>query len=394
MYTTRPLSQYKTFPDSLLESPDGPNSGFLVIQDEESETYRCFGLCKKKFLDNLPFPQNKNLTVYYAESYGEAAHVSLDDVFLVPVLNLPLSANRYYAIKPHGKHKGEAYTCSREEDKTTCCFCRCVKDVKPRPLDPKDMYQQVEITNYESRCSCEGQFKAKSVATDGFPPFFLRRKGWSIYTKTPKDYQLHEALGINADLRARFPEFEFPLSYKSSEAVVVGKWFSPFMFIKDGTLKDQIKTSIFYQITLEQRWDQIYTCQNYYNQENSVNVDVTLDTENAYIAGQKAVWDEKNIANGMILFRAFGKNGEETYVGLREEVVQRMKWEQERGGWSRGGKERQVKVSIEEKFGEKFSWREFGCYVLVESFVVKRMDGSVAMIYDFVHTQHLRSKWE
>lgn len=101
----------------------------------------------------------------------------------------------------------------------------------------------------------KGYFNAKSVATLGFPPSFLRRKEWPIYTKTPKNYQLSEALGINADLRARFPEFDFPLSNRSSEAVVVGKWYSLFMFIRVGTLKDQIKRSIFYQTTLEQRWE-------------------------------------------------------------------------------------------------------------------------------------------
>lgn len=243
-------------------------------------------------------------------------------------------------------------------------------------------------------CITKGHFYAKSVAPDGFPPYFLRRKGWTMYSKTPKNYQLDEAQGINAALRARLPDFGFPLSSKSCESVVVGKWYSPFMFIKDGTLKDQVKRSIFYEITLEQRWDQIYTCQNYYNESNSVHIDITLDTENAYIAGQRAAWDQKKMGNGMILFRVFGKNGEETWVGLREELIQRMKWEEERGGWTGGGDGRQVKVSREQKFREIDNWKEFALYVLVESFVFKRMDGSVAMTYEFVHTHQLRNKLE
>lgn len=114
---------------------------------------------------------------------------------------------------------------------TTCCFCKHVKDIKTRPLDLKNIYQQVEIFN--NGTVCKGYFCAKSVAADGFPPYFLRRKGWSIHTRTPNS-NLQEAPGTNTALRSRLPAFDFPLSYKSSEAVVVGKWYTPFMFIKDG----------------------------------------------------------------------------------------------------------------------------------------------------------------
>ncbi|KAL3510910.1 hypothetical protein ACH5RR_030311 [Cinchona calisaya] len=136
---------------------------------------------------------------------GAACHegVGFDILILyrvfIPVLNLSLSSNRYYVIQPHGIHKGKRH------------------------------------------------FYAKSVAPDVFPPYFLRRKGWSVRTKTPKHYKLDEAPGLNAALRAKLLEFNFPPSYKSSKAVVVGKWYSPFMFIKDGTLKDQMERSMFYQ---------------------------------------------------------------------------------------------------------------------------------------------------
>ena len=39
-------------------------------------------------------------------------------------------------------------------------------------------------------------------------------------------------------------------------------------------------------------------------------------------------------------------------------------------------------------------WRSFSCYVLVESFVLKRNDGSVVIVFDFMHTHQLRSKWD
>ncbi|KAL5855954.1 hypothetical protein ACOSQ4_005756 [Xanthoceras sorbifolium] len=74
-----------------------------------------------------------------------------------------------------------------------------------------------------------------------------------------------------------------------------------------------------------------------------------------------------------------------------------MNWEEERVGWVRGN-ERQVSVKREEQccggVHGSDQWRKFGCYVLVERFVLKRMDGSLFLTYDFKHTHHIRSKWE
>ncbi|THG16972.1 hypothetical protein TEA_021977 [Camellia sinensis var. sinensis] len=590
MYVARPLSYYLRSPEYLSLPPEGPNSGYLVIQDEESETTTCFGLCKNRYLINLPFPQNKDLTVQ--DSSGTVFY----DATFVPVLNQPLSSNLYYAIKLHGSRKGcmlesesvpgleriarflllldfdclhrEAYACSREEDMRTCCFCNCIRDVDPRPLDPNDIYQQFQIIPYATACRSGGTFYATSILPDAFPPYFLRTKGWEIYTKTveftpceggdalpwehtlvnngrpptilksqgwrlpkgsptysltykwrlrgeskirancqtsvrtsetepnirdcstdnkrmwkrqevvqkcrrakagcseisseqgnlrmlmrqtlkfsscssvhharscmivkgiqaggaghpirgcriswlrkfkdsrswagsqiptktPKNYELGEALGINTALRASLPAFDFPLSYKSSEAIVVGKWYCPFMFIKDGTLRDQMKISMFYEMTLEQRWEQIFTCENGYNQGNVVSVDVTVQRERVIVVGREAVWDENNVANGVIWFTSFGGVGEEVNIGLSSLIVDRMKWEQERGGWL-GGEKRQVTVNKTEEYAGigVGGWSRFGCYVLVERFVLKRMDGNVVLTYDFKHTHVLRSKWE
>ncbi|CAB4295499.1 unnamed protein product [Prunus armeniaca] len=74
-----------------------------------------------------------------------------------------------------------------------------------------------------------------------------------------------------------------------------------------------------------------------------------------------------------------------------------MKWEQGRVGWV-GGNERRVRVERVEEFGGTGGrWKRFGCYVLVERFVLKRMsmNGSLALLtYDFKHTHQIRSKWE
>ena len=90
--------------------PEGPSSGIMVIQDEESEPTCCFGLCKSSDIKDLPFPQNKSLEHRYTTGIGIACNTThhFQDVVFIPVLNQPLSSNRYYVIQPHGKHKGYA----------------------------------------------------------------------------------------------------------------------------------------------------------------------------------------------------------------------------------------------------------------------------------------------
>ncbi|KAG8382970.1 hypothetical protein BUALT_Bualt05G0135300 [Buddleja alternifolia] len=312
MYVTRRLSQLLKSPESLTQQPDGPNSGFLVIQDAESETYTCFGSCKDRALRELPFPQNKELKLSDADS--------VEYILLIPVLNQPLSSNRYYAIVPHGKHKG-----SRENIKI---------DVAAQGLDSK--------------------------------------------------------------LRARLPEFDdLCISLKSSQPCRVGKWYCPFVFVKEGTLRDQVERSMYYEMTLAQRWEQIFTCQKntYDNPGNSVAVDSLVEKEEVFVEGVKALWSEKNVADGVIWFTSYGPGGGETRVGLRVEIVERMKWEQARAGWV-GGEERQVKIDRVEEFKGVGEWSVFGCYVLVERFNLKRMDGSLVMSYAFKHCQQVKTKWE
>ncbi|KAM4092766.1 hypothetical protein ACB094_06G065500 [Castanea mollissima] len=262
MYVTRPLSMFQKDPSALsLPPPEGPNSGILVIEDEEAEQqYTCFGLCKSDEFKDLPFPQNKNLNLRYSSGGGENQYVSYFYANLIPVLNQPLSSNRYHAIKRRGSHKGEAYQNS-EEDMGSCFCFKYVSDVTPKPLDPNDIHQQFEIHLNERGCQ-RGGFVAKPITPDGFPPKFLRRKGWEVHTSTPNNFQLGNALGLDSALRARLPEFNFSLSCTSSQPVVVGKWYSPFMFIKEGTLKDQMSTSMYYELTLEKKWEQIFACEN------------------------------------------------------------------------------------------------------------------------------------
>ncbi|KAM1065316.1 hypothetical protein TB1_020189 [Malus domestica] len=398
MYVTRPLSVCRRSPLSLsLPPPEGPNSGYLVLHDDDSVEINCCG-CEDDSVNGLPFPQNKDLRV----GYGSDG----DDVAFIPVLNQPLSSNRYHVIPRTGRHKGEACTNTREEDTYIgCCGCKNIPDAKPKPLDPSDIYQQIEIVQ---RGSDRSQFFAKSVDPDGFPPYFLRRKGWGVTMSKPRRYRLGEASGLISSLRASLPGFEFPLSHDCSEVVCVGKWYCPFMFVKEGgvKLKDQMKYSMYYEIKLEQRWEKIFDTVNE-NAESKKNpavfVDAFVQREVVFVGGNEAVWDERTSdtdAGDMFMwFKSFDGAGRETSVALSMKVVERVKWEQERVGWV-GGDERKVRVErVEEFVGTGGGgWKRFSCYVLVERFVLKRMSttGSAAVLlaYDFKHTHQIRSKWE
>ncbi|XP_074323930.1 uncharacterized protein LOC141660845 [Apium graveolens] len=288
---------------------------------------------------------------------------------------------------------GKAYACSKEEDMTTCCFCRHVKDVKPRPFDPYYKLQQFKVVKYETK----GSFYAKFVAGGAFPPSFLRTRGWNISTKAPKNYRLGEALGLDSTLRARLPDLSFSINHKSSEAVVVGRWYCPFIFIKDGRLtsRDQMEKSMFYEMTVDQRWELIFE-HNKTDSGNTVMVNAFVKKEVVSVGGTKAVWNEKNMVDRSCKTKWFKGSGnrKKVCIGLSSEIVERMKWEEERVGWVGGG-ERQVRVhKVEEFRGGVEEWRKFRCNVLVERFVLKRMDGSLVMTYDFNHTHQLKCIWE
>ncbi|RYR79788.1 hypothetical protein Ahy_A01g004598 isoform C [Arachis hypogaea] len=373
MYSTRPRSLLKKDINALSKAPssEGPNSGYLVLQDEAAQSYGFFGLVKDRNINHFPFPQSKNLTVNTDRAEGSTR--DNHEVMFIPVLNQPLSSNRYYVIWRKGKHQGEACTSSSEEDMVTCLCCNFVNDVKPRPLDPFNQYQQFEIIMKSSG------FYAKSVAPDGIPPSFLRTK--------------EEALGLNQLLRSQLPAFDFPLSNDCSGSVVVGNWYCPFMFVKEGMkLKDQMKRYVFYKLTLEQRWQKILSMKNSSVIGNDGNdgvlVDVVVETEFAMVGGKEAKWGEGNGVDGVVWFSV----GRGVRVGLSSVIVERMKWEQERGGWlSRNRRHERI---IKKKLEGGTKWENFACYVLVESFVLKRMDGSFVLTYGFRHTHQTMCKWE
>ncbi|AES96324.1 hypothetical protein MtrunA17_Chr5g0414441 [Medicago truncatula] len=387
MYATRLLSMYKMNPSALSDPPpSGPNSSYLVILDEEAQTYCCFGLCKDHRIKNFPIPQNKEVTINYTSCIENMITREIntysEEAMFIPVLNQPLSSNRYYVIRREGKYQGQASTSSKEEDKTTCLCCSFVRDVKPKALEPFNDYQQVEIIKKGNG------FRAKSVASDGIPPGLLRKKSWKLNASTPRNYHFSEALGSNDSLRFKLPNFNFPIFNDCSESVVVGKWYCPFMFVKEGmNLKEHMKMSTFYELTLEQRWEKIFSKEN--SGEGDVLVDVVIQTEIAKVEGKDAVWDENRLVDGVLWF----KSVEEKSVGLSLEVVEAMKWEQRRFGWN-AGNERQVRVTKVEEFDGANKWKKFSSYVLVESYSLRRMDSKLVLTYDYRHSHQIRSKWE
>ncbi|XP_074274722.1 uncharacterized protein LOC141598828 [Silene latifolia] len=393
MYTARSLTYYRNTPGALSQPPEGPNSGYLVIQDEESTGTHFFGLLKDREVKDLPFPQNKLLTVRHSSGTAEHRHVTHDEVYLIPVINQPLSSNLYYAIKADGKHKGETYANSKEEDVIiNCCGIRSIKDAKPRSFDSQDIYQQFQFSTTTSTWRDSTTLLAKSFAPNGHPPHFLRRKAWTISGKTPRNFTLHEVSGLNTSLRAHLPDFNFPISQQcSTPPLVVGTWYCPFMFIIEGSEKERIKNSVFYHMTLEQRWERVFSVDNNdYGHANKVTVDIVVPTEVARIGGQEEALAYMNNDNKVVWFKTRDRE-----VGLSKLIVDRMMWEEERVGWVKVIEDKQVRVVKEEVYeGLVNGWRSFGCYVLVESFVLKRNDGSIVMTYDFMHTHQLKSKWE
>ncbi|CAN0929883.1 hypothetical protein LINGRAHAP2_LOCUS37316 [Linum grandiflorum] len=102
--------------------------------------------------------------------------------------------------------------------------------------------------------------------------------------------------------------------------------------------------------------------------------------------------------DGVVWFKSGNKNvglsNVNKNVGLGELIVERMEWEEERVGW-RKDNDGIVRVKKVEEFkgGMKIRKR-FGYFVLVERFVLRRMDESFVMSYEFKHLHQFRTKWE
>ncbi|XP_042022788.1 uncharacterized protein LOC121770059 [Salvia splendens] len=115
MYVTRPRSVYHHFPGALSLQPqaDVAYSGHLVVTDEESEAMDsfCCGIWRNHKINRLPFPSDRVLQVVHSSLQEEAGVIK---AWFVPVLDQPLSSNRYYVIKAKGRRKGPTHVRERE----------------------------------------------------------------------------------------------------------------------------------------------------------------------------------------------------------------------------------------------------------------------------------------
>ncbi|RCV31032.1 LOW QUALITY PROTEIN: hypothetical protein SETIT_6G143800v2 [Setaria italica] len=364
MYATKPLSLFKSQPEASLEPPpEGRNSGYLVVKGAVDEETRFWGLLPDRRVRELPFPQDRVLKVRYTVGAGENRSTHEEAVVFVPVPDQPLASNRYYAVIAKGKRKGLVRACSREEDMATCCFCRCISDVAPRPFDPADVYQQVEIVQRR-----RGWFTARAVAADAFPSSTLRHKYWEVYASKSKKFDLGEALGLDAAaLRTRQLAVAdtFPVA---ATAAAVGKWYAPFYLVKEAGVTPH-GAQRFYEVTLEQRWEPV--------RPDAGGGVSKLASKKALVGGiVEAEQESLNSRHGdaYVWFRAAATG---QMVGVCTSMWERMRWEQCRGGW----------VDEEEDAG-----KVAGGSVLAERFVMKRLDGSVVVAFDFVHFNKVRAK--
>ncbi|BAH94304.1 Os08g0414000 [Oryza sativa Japonica Group] len=238
---------------------------------------------------------------------------------------------------------------AREEDKTRILFLSFVDDAPPRPFHHGDVYQQVEVAPHYPM-----GFKAAAVAPDGVPPSLLRLKGWQVSktSRTSYDGLADHAHWVDWPLRRRMPDLDgFGIGAGGgSPAAVVGKWYCPFMFIRDGErrLKDQVNRCMFYEMTLEQRWEEIYSCDNTHRgsisgkqPDDEVKVNVTVRRSTALLGGTGAVVQEggPQEVDGVMWFRPAApppNSGAAGGVGVDMVVWEKMKWELERGGWVDG----------------------------------------------------------
>ncbi|KAH9295800.1 hypothetical protein KI387_039388 [Taxus chinensis] len=296
----------------LFPPPAGPNSAYLVLQedaeeeDAKDEDVCCWGCCDYNRVRELPFPQDKCLTILYSSGSGQNQRTEQDRVYFIPVLGQSISSNCYYVVRAEGNHKG----------------------------------------------------------------------------------------GKNASLRAQLPPFDFPIFQERPYVVVVGEWYCPFIFIKEvGTGLDDPKTQLmdspFYKMELHKYWEEIHSVQVQAG-EKDVSVNKTVRLEEGLLFGEEAT-EESRDEDGSVWFKGSGKQyGKTNGVRISWPIIAKMKEDHGRNRSEQGGGE----VRVEKSFSGTASATKFACYVVVEKYVLKRMEGGIVLTYSFRNCNHIQGKWE
>eukprot|EP01018_Ginkgo_biloba_P007185 Gb_22146 [translate_table: standard] len=397
MYTTISLREYRQNAATsnggiLYPPPKGPHSAYLVFQDDENEDDNytkdtcCWGCCEDNRVRELPFPQDKCLTVEFTRRSGEKSHTDMDRVYFIPLPGQPISSNCYYVVRAEGKHKGLVETCSKEEDMRMVCCCRFIKDIRPRSLEVDSPYQQIQVIQKKSR------FTTKSIVSDGFPPEFLRKKHWVIKAKELRGNhgKLPHVQGLNDHLRSQLPSLDFPILEKRSGIVRVGEWYCPFIFIKElGGLEDpkrQLMETPFYKMDLEKFWEEIYSIDG--SGEGDIIVEKTMRVEEGLLLGREIV-EQTRDDDGSVWMKGLMGTKELKGVRLSRHIIEKMKTDQ-----GRVGKSADEVLTVKKSFSSIGKGRKFACYVVVERYVLKRMDESIVLTYCFRNSNQIEGKWE
>lgn len=193
----------------------------------------------------------------------------------------------------------------REVERVTCCFCIRFNHVhrykKPQP-DPYDIHQQVVITTTSSP-SCS-YYHAKPADPNAILPAYLM-SSWTLENRTSTLRLIDDAKGLNVELRSKLPGLDM--------SVVVGKWYVPFLFVKEGDIIDQVKISMYYNMTLHQRWEEVFFYENVHNEDCiQVAVDVDLEAQVIKVEGQKINIETTNLdAKGIVWFQVLDHEGKQ-----------------------------------------------------------------------------------
>ncbi|MBA0716618.1 hypothetical protein Golax_015437, partial [Gossypium laxum] len=209
-----------------------------------------------------------------------------------------------------------------------CCSRRIIQDIEPKPFDHRDQYQQFRI------CSDDvGRFYAKPIVP-------------------------HR---LDDSIRSRLPELD------SGTNMIIGKWYTPFVFVKESSMmRVQMEKSLFYIVTLEKLWEKICSWENDGSSKGDVmTLNVEIKREIDFLFGVEVLRGSEMDNEGFVWFRYGGEK-----LGLSLAVLEGMRWLEEVVGWVDGVErvERVVEIGG--------GWRRIDCYVLVERFALRRMDGT------------------
>ncbi|GJN03467.1 hypothetical protein PR202_ga20918 [Eleusine coracana subsp. coracana] len=150
---------------------------------------------------------------------GDGGISFAEDVVFVPVPDPPLGSNRYY-----------------------------FRNAKPRPFDPADVYQQIEVVQHRPV-----RFTARAIAEDAFSVFHYRKKNSRLHASSKnKRFDIGKALSLDVELRSaqlvdyssshheNFDLGEAPGLLNDSGhrlnafPFTVGRWYCPFYLVKEG----------------------------------------------------------------------------------------------------------------------------------------------------------------